>query len=72
MSIELIVTIAAIIITWLVFTWAIKVLKASITTALLIAAILIALQIFFGIQSQQIGKAIIQVGQTIWQFILNF
>jgi hypothetical protein len=71
MSIELIVTISAIIITWLVFTWAIKVLKASITTALTIAVILIALQIFFGIQSQQIGKAIMQIGQNAWQFIVN-
>jgi hypothetical protein len=71
MSIELIVTIAAIVITWLIFTWAIKVLKASITTALTVAIILIALQLFFGIQSQQIGKAIIHIGQIIWQFIVE-
>ncbi len=71
MSIELIVTISAIVITWLVFTWAVKILKTSISTALTIAVILIALQLFFGIQSQQIGTTIVHIGQTFWQFIVN-
>jgi hypothetical protein len=45
MSIEIIISIAAVIILWLLFTWSIKVFKASIKTLLVILAIFFLVQI---------------------------
>lgn len=67
MSIELIVLIASVVITWLIFTWVLKVLKASLTTAITIAAILLILQLAFGIQYQTIWQEIIKYPEFIWQ-----
>ncbi len=68
MPVELIVIIAAIIIAWVIFTWLIKVIKASITTAVTIAAIALILQIFLGIGYEEVGRELIKLLQTIWQF----
>ncbi|GAB4542895.1 MAG: hypothetical protein Tsb0014_36060 [Pleurocapsa sp.] len=72
-SVELIITIAAIVIIWIVFSWSIQVLKVSIKTALTLGAILIILQIVFGIKSQEIwqetGKIIENIGQFIGQYL---
>jgi hypothetical protein len=65
MPLQLIVSIAAIVITWLVFTWLIKVFKASIATALSIAAI--GLQLWFGVAPDQLKQEIISLPQTILQ-----
>jgi hypothetical protein len=67
MPLQLIVSIAAIVITWLVFTWLIKVFKASIATALSIAAIVLGLQLWFGVAPDQLKQEIISLPQTILQ-----
>jgi hypothetical protein len=72
MSVELIIAIAAIIIIWLLFTWLIKVFKASIKTVLIIGAIIVLLQVFLGIQSQEIVQEVIRIIQNIEQLILKF
>lgn len=71
MSIEVIILIASIIITWLVFTWLIKVVKASLQTAVTIAVIVMILQIVFGIRYQEVWQQIINLPQFIWQFFQN-
>jgi predicted PurR-regulated permease PerM len=69
MSVELIVSIASIVVTWLIFGWLVKVLKASISTAITIAAILLILQLAFGIKYQIIWQEIIEFPETIWQLL---
>ncbi|WP_204102222.1 MULTISPECIES: hypothetical protein [Spirulina sp. CCY15215] len=65
MSINLIILIAAIIVTWLVFTWLIKIVKVSIKTALTIAAIVLILQLVFGIGPKDLWEQILQLPETI-------
>lgn len=67
MPIELIVLIAALIVTFLVFTWLIKVVKATVQTALTIALLVLILQIIFGIGPSQLWQKIIELPQLIWQ-----
>lgn len=67
MPIELIVLIAALIVTFLVFTWLIKVVKATVQTALTIALLVLILQIVFGIGPSQLWQKIIELPQLIWQ-----
>lgn len=67
MPIELIVLIAALIVTFLVFTWLIKVVKATIQTAITIALLVLILQIIFGIGPSQLWQKIIELPQIIWQ-----
>ncbi len=69
MPLELIILIAAVIVSWLVFTWLIKVVKASIGTALAIAAIVLILQILFGIGPNQLWQQIIYLPQTFWHLV---
>ena len=64
MSVEIVILIAAMLISWLVFTWLIKVLKASISTALAIAIIVLILQLVFGIGFQEVWQQIIQLPDT--------
>lgn len=65
MSIELIIVIAAIIVTWLVFTLLIKIVKVSIKTALTIAAIVLILQLVFGIGPKELWEQILRLPETI-------
>ncbi|OKH35983.1 hypothetical protein NIES2119_18460 [[Phormidium ambiguum] IAM M-71] len=67
MPAELIVLIAALIVTFLVFTWLIKVVKATIQTAITIALIVLILQLIFGIGPSQLWQKIIELPQIIWQ-----
>lgn len=71
MSVESIIAIAAIIIIWLLFTWLIKVFKVSITTVVIIGAIILLLQVFLGIQSQEIVQEVMRIIQNIEQLILK-
>lgn len=67
MPVELIVLIAALIVTFLVFTWLIKVVKATIQTALTIALLVLILQLVFGIGPSQLWQKITELPQIIWQ-----
>jgi type IV secretory pathway TrbL component len=66
---DLILLIAAILISALVFTWLFKIVKATITTALTIAVIVLALQIVFGIGPTQVWQQVSQIPQIIWKFV---
>ncbi|MBD1897134.1 hypothetical protein [Coleofasciculus sp. FACHB-129] len=69
MPVDLIILIAALIVSWLVFTLLIKVVKASIGTAILIAAVVLVLQLFFGIDPQHLWQQITQLPQTILRMV---
>lgn len=64
---QLIILIAALIVSWLIFTWLVKVLKASIGTAFSIAIIVLILQLAFGIAPQELWQQIIDLPQAIQQ-----
>lgn len=49
MSIDLLIFIAAIVVSWLIFTWLVTVIKATVKTAILIALLVLGLQLIFGI-----------------------
>lgn len=69
MPVDLIIFIAAIIVSWLIFTLLVKVVKASISTAILVAAIVLILQLFFGIGPQDLWQQVTQIPQTLWQLV---
>ncbi|CBN57338.1 MULTISPECIES: hypothetical protein [Kamptonema] len=69
MPLELVILLAALIVSWLAFNWAIKVLKASLGTAVAIAAIVLVLQLVFGIGPNQLLQHIINLPQTLWQMV---
>lgn len=69
MPVELIILIAALILSWLVFTALIKVVKTTVSTALAIAAIVLVLQLVFGINPQDLWQQITQLPQILWHLI---
>ncbi len=71
MSVEIIILIAVMLISWLVFTWLIKVLKASISTAFAIAIIVLILQLVFGIGFQEVWQQIVQLPDTLWRLFAD-
>lgn len=71
MPLELIILLAAILVSWLIFNWAIKVLKASISTAVTIAVIVLVLQLMFGIGPNELFQHIIHLPQTLWQLVTS-
>ncbi|MGI0487915.1 hypothetical protein ACN4EK_20935 [Pantanalinema rosaneae CENA516] len=66
---NLILVIAAIVISILVFTWLIKIVKATIGTAIVIAAIVLVLQLVFGIGPSQLWEQISQIPQALWNLV---
>ncbi len=66
---ELIIIIAAVIVSWLIFTWLIKVVKASIATAIILTIIVLLLQLLFGVEPSELWQQITQLPQTIWQLV---
>lgn len=66
---NLILLVAAVVISFLVFTWLIKVVRATIGTAITIAILVLVLQLVFGIGPGQVWEQVSQVLQPIWQFI---
>ena len=69
MPLELIILVAALIVSWLVFAALIKVVKTTVSTAIAIAAIVLILQFAFGIRPQELWKQIAQLVETIWHTI---
>ncbi|EKQ70656.1 hypothetical protein OsccyDRAFT_0958 [Leptolyngbyaceae cyanobacterium JSC-12] len=66
---NIVLLIAAIIVTFLVFTWLVKVVRATIGTAIAIAVLVLLLQLFFGIGPAQVWQLVSQFFQVIWQTI---
>lgn len=69
MPVELVVLIAAVIVSWLVFTALIKIVKTTVTTAIAIAAIVLILQIVFGVIPQDLWQQITQLPQIVWHLV---
>jgi hypothetical protein len=71
MSLELIILIGALVVTWLVFQWLIKVVKASVGTAVAIAIVVLILQLAFGIGPQQLWEQITGLPETLVKIFQN-
>lgn len=69
MPVELIILIAALVVSWLVFTALIKVVKTTVTTAIAIAGIILILQLVFGIGYQDLWEQITQIPQLLWNLV---
>ncbi len=69
MPVELIILIAALIVSWLVFTALIKLVKTTVSTAIVIAAIVLVLQLVFGINPQDLWQQITQLPQIVWHLV---
>ncbi len=67
MPIEVIVIVAALIISWLVFTALINIIKTSVKTAVTVAVVVLVLQLVFGIRSEQIIDQIVNLPRVIWE-----
>ena len=65
MSIDVIIAIAAILISLAVFLWLLKVIKATLKTAVTIALILLAAQLLFGVGPQDLWS----YGMDWWQSV---
>ncbi len=63
MPINLILFVAALLVSWLVFRWLFTFVKSTATTALSIAVIVLLLQFAFGIDSQDLLREIINLPQ---------
>ncbi|NET31183.1 MAG: hypothetical protein F6K19_04185 [Cyanothece sp. SIO1E1] len=64
---NLILVIAAVIVSALVFTWLLKVVKATLSTAFILAFILLVLQLAFGLGPQDLWQQILDLVQNIWR-----
>ena len=62
---QLILAIAALILSWIIFTWLIKIVKTTFSTAIAAAAIVLVMQLFFGIGPDAILEAILNLPQTL-------
>ena len=66
MVLEIILLIAALVVTWLVFTLLVNLVKTTVKTAIIIAGIVLLLQLAFGIGPQVLLDQIIMLPQTVW------
>lgn len=71
MPIDLILLIAALIVSWLVFTWLVKIVKLTVGTALIIAGIVLILQLLFGVNPNQLWQQILNLPQIILYWIAS-
>ena len=71
MPLEIIISIAAVVIFLLLLSLSIKVLKSSIKTLLIIVAIFFLLQIALGVSSQEILNEIVRIVTIVRQFITD-
>ena len=69
MPTDLLILIAALIVSWLVFTALIKIVKTTVSTAIALAAIVLVLQLAFGINPQDLWQQITQLPQILWHVV---
>ena len=69
MPVDLIIFIAAVIVSWLVFTALIKIVKTTATKAIAITAIVLGLQIGFGVDPRDLWQQITQLPQIVWHLV---
>ncbi|MGB3515353.1 MAG: hypothetical protein WBA43_02785 [Elainellaceae cyanobacterium] len=66
---DLVILIAAILVTIAVFTWLLRVFKATLNTAILIAIVVLLVQLLFGIGPGELLNYTQQLWQVVWQAI---
>jgi hypothetical protein len=66
---DLVLLVAALLISFLVFTWLIKVVKATLWTAVTIALLVLLAQLLFGIGPTQLFDQVAALWTSFWQFI---
>jgi hypothetical protein len=66
MSAELVLLVAALVVSFLLLTWLLRVVKATLRTALALAGIALLLQLLFGIGPGDLGEAVSQLLQGAW------
>ncbi len=69
MPTDLIILIAALIVSWLVFTALIKVVKTTVSTAIALTAIVLVLQLVFRINPHDLWQQITQLPQILWHIV---
>ena len=69
MPTDLLILLAALIVSWLVFTALIKIVKTTVSTAITIAAIVLGLQLVFGINPQDLWQQITQLPEILWHVV---
>ncbi len=66
MSMELIITFAAILVSWFVFTGLVRVLKVAVGTAIKVTLIVFLVQILFGIGPEILIKRVMELGEQVF------
>lgn len=66
---NLILLVAALILSFLIFTFLVKVLRAAIGTALAIAVVVLVLQLLFGIGPAQVWEQLQELWHSLWRMI---
>lgn len=70
--VDLIVFLAALVVSGLLLTWLLRIVKTTITTAITVAAIALVLQLLFGVGPADLWQHVSQIFQTIWEQISLF
>ncbi|MBX2864715.1 MAG: hypothetical protein KTR27_14290 [Leptolyngbyaceae cyanobacterium MAG.088] len=68
---ELVLFIAAGVVSWLVFTWLLRVVKTTLKTAFLVASVVMLLQITIGVGPHQLWQAVTELPQQLGQLLSN-
>ena len=66
---ELVILIAAGVVSWLVFTWLLRVVKTTLKTAFLVAAIVMILQVTIGVGPEQLWQGVMELPQQLGQLL---
>lgn len=66
---DLVILIAAILVTIAVFIWLLRVFKATLNTAIMIAIVVLLVQLLFGIGPGELLNYTQQLWQVVWQSI---
>ncbi|HEY9643062.1 MAG TPA: hypothetical protein V6C57_21410 [Coleofasciculaceae cyanobacterium] len=66
---NLILFVAALVVSFLVFAFLVRVLKAAIGTAIAIALIILVLQLGFGVAPPQLWQEIQRLWENLWHML---
>lgn len=67
MSVELIIFVAALVVSVLLFAWLVRVAKSTLRTAVIIAGIALLLQLLFGIGPQDLFQEVVRLLELAWE-----
>lgn len=67
MSVELIIFVAALVVSVLLFAWLVRVAKSTLRTAVIIAGIALLLQLLFGIGPQDLFQVVVRLLELAWE-----